>query len=248
MAPKKNGEDGEADERRGATSDAAAAAPRRRERSRPKETIRRLVQGDLASLRVVIGLALIWAIFQFENDRFLSAQNLTNLMLQITAIGLISVGIVYVLLLGEIDLSVGAVSGLAAAVMAVLNVKHGWNPYLAIAAAVAVGARDRPAPGQSLQPLRHALLRRHPRRPAWPGRARSCRCSARPGRSTSPTPRSPASPTPSTPTRSAGSSPPSSIGGYGAVLLLGHRRRVRRRARQSEPDRRWCSASCWSRW
>ena len=82
---------------------------------------------------------MIWAIFQFENDRFLSAQNLTNLMLQITAIGLISVGIVYVLLLGEIDLSVGAVSGLAAAVMAVLNVKHGWSPYLAIAAAVAVG-------------------------------------------------------------------------------------------------------------
>jgi D-xylose transport system permease protein len=107
--------------------------------ARPKETLRRLIQGDLASLRVVIGLALIWAIFQFENDRFLSAQNLTNLMLQITAIGLISVGIVYVLLLGEIDLSVGAVSGLAAAVMAVLNVKHGWSPYLAIAAAIAVG-------------------------------------------------------------------------------------------------------------
>jgi D-xylose transport system permease protein len=106
---------------------------------RPKETWRRLIQGDLASLRVVIGLALIWAIFQFENDRFLSAQNLTNLMLQIAATGLISVGVVYVLLLGEIDLSVGAVSGLAAAVMAVLNVKHGWNPYLAIAAAVLVG-------------------------------------------------------------------------------------------------------------
>jgi D-xylose transport system permease protein len=107
--------------------------------ARPRETLRRLVQGDLASLRVVIGLALIWAIFQFENDRFLSAQNLTNLMLQITAIGLISVGIVFVLLLGEIDLSVGAVSGLAAAVMAVLSVKHGWSPYLAIAAAIAVG-------------------------------------------------------------------------------------------------------------
>jgi D-xylose transport system permease protein len=106
---------------------------------RPKETIRRLVQGDLASLRVLIGLALILAIFQFENERFLSAQNLTNLMLQIAATGLISIGVVYVLLLGEIDLSVGAVSGLAAAVMAVLNVKHGWNPYLAIAAAIAVG-------------------------------------------------------------------------------------------------------------
>ncbi|HET6997867.1 MAG TPA: sugar ABC transporter permease [Solirubrobacterales bacterium] len=116
-----------------------AAAAEKAIAKRRKETLRRLIQGDLASLRVVIGLAVIWAIFQFENDRFLSAQNLTNLMLQITAIGLISVGIVYVLLLGEIDLSVGAVSGLAAACMAVLNVKHGWSPYLAIAAAVAVG-------------------------------------------------------------------------------------------------------------
>jgi D-xylose transport system permease protein len=116
----------------------AAAGPEEGD-TRRAETLRRLVQGDLASLRVVIGLALIWAIFQFENDRFLSAENLTNLMLQITAIGLISVGVVYVLLLGEIDLSVGAVSGLAAAVMAVLNVKHGWSPYLAIAAAVLVG-------------------------------------------------------------------------------------------------------------
>jgi D-xylose transport system permease protein len=104
-----------------------------------RENLRRLVQGDLASARVVLGLAVIWIIFQLQNDRFLTAQNLTNLMLQITAIGLISVGIVYVLLLGEIDLSVGAVSGLAAAVMAVLNVKHGWNPYLAIAAAIGVG-------------------------------------------------------------------------------------------------------------
>jgi len=104
-----------------------------------RESLRRLVQGDLASVRVVLGLALIWIIFQSQNDRFLTAENLTNLMLQITAIGLISVGIVYVLLLGEIDLSVGAVSGLAAAVMAVLNVKHGWNPYLAIVAAIAVG-------------------------------------------------------------------------------------------------------------
>jgi D-xylose transport system permease protein len=104
-----------------------------------RETVRRIIQGDLASLRVVIGLAVIWAIFQFENDRFLSAENLTNLMLQITAVGLISVGIVFVLLLGEIDLSVGAVSGLAAAVMAVLNVQHGWSPYLAIAAAVVAG-------------------------------------------------------------------------------------------------------------
>jgi D-xylose transport system permease protein len=109
-------------------------------RSTTAQALRRLVQGDLSSVRVVLGLILIAVIFQVQEDRFLSAQNLTNLMLQITTIGLISVGIVYVLLLGEIDLSVGAVSGLSAAVMAVLSVNHGWNAYLAIAAAIAVGA------------------------------------------------------------------------------------------------------------
>jgi D-xylose transport system permease protein len=117
----------------------APAGAEDRDPSTGAKAVRRFIQGDLASLRVVLGLAVIWAIFQFENERFLSAENLTNLMLQITAVGLISIGIVYVLLLGEIDLSVGAVSGLAAAVMAVLNVKHGWSPYLAIAAAVLVG-------------------------------------------------------------------------------------------------------------
>jgi len=119
----------------------AASAPAAQAAQRPsrREVLQRFVQGDLASLRVILGLALIWAIFQSQNDRFLTAVNLTNLLLQITAIGLISVGIVYVLLIGEIDLSVGAVSGLTASVMAVLNVKHGWDPYLSIAAGVICG-------------------------------------------------------------------------------------------------------------
>src|SRR3954465_5493629 len=94
---------------------------------------------QLSSLRVALVLALIWTIFQTQNDKFLSAFNLTNLVLQIAAVGTISIGIVLVLLLGEIDLSVGAVSGLAAAVMAVLNVKHGWGPIPAILAGLGVG-------------------------------------------------------------------------------------------------------------
>src|SRR5204862_2632621 len=118
----------------------AAAAPDAPALERPRPgMVRRFTQGDLASLRVVGGLAVIWIVFEIQNDRFLSAVNLTNLMLQITATGLISVGVVYVLLLGEIDLSVGAVSGLAAAVMAVLNVKHGSSPYPAILAGVLTG-------------------------------------------------------------------------------------------------------------
>jgi D-xylose transport system permease protein len=60
-------------------------------------------------------------------------------MLQIAAMGTISVGIVLVLLLGEIDLSVGAVSGFTAAIMAVLNVKHGWPAVPAMGAAILAG-------------------------------------------------------------------------------------------------------------
>jgi D-xylose transport system permease protein len=100
---------------------------------------RRLAQGELGNVPIMVGLVVIWTIFQLQNDRFLSAVNLTNLMLQIAAVGTISVGVVMVLLLGEIDLSVGAVSGLTAAIMAVLNVKHGVSAPIAIAAALGAG-------------------------------------------------------------------------------------------------------------
>jgi D-xylose transport system permease protein len=100
---------------------------------------RRVTEGELGSLPVIIGLVVIWAIFWRLNPNFLSPRNLTNLVLQIAAMGTISVGVVLVLLLGEIDLSVGAVSGLCAAVMAVLNVKNGQPAVLAIGAAIGVG-------------------------------------------------------------------------------------------------------------
>jgi D-xylose transport system permease protein len=95
---------------------------------------------ELGPLPVLIGIAAIWTIFTIANPRFLSPINLTNMMLQIAAVGTISVGIVLVLLLGEIDLSVGSVSGFAAAVMAVTSVKSGMPALLAIAIALAAGA------------------------------------------------------------------------------------------------------------
>jgi D-xylose transport system permease protein len=101
---------------------------------------RRLSQGELGNLPVIVGIAIIWVIFYIANPNFLTPANLTNLILQITAMGTIALGIVLVLLLGEIDLSVGAVSGLAAAVMAVLNVKNGVPGWLAVLAALATGA------------------------------------------------------------------------------------------------------------
>ena len=101
--------------------------------------MRALARGDLGSVRVLLGIAIIWTIFQIANDRFLSAVNLSNLTLQIAATATISIGVVLVLLLGEIDLSVGAVSGLAAGVMAVLSVQHGWTPVIALVAGLGVG-------------------------------------------------------------------------------------------------------------
>jgi len=114
-----------------AHEDEAAASPRNRVA---------MWIAQLGSLRVALVLALIWIIFQSQNDRFLTSFNLTNLVLQIAAVGTISVGVVLILLLGEIDLSVGAVSGLAAAVMAVLSVKHGWAPVPAIVAGLLTGS------------------------------------------------------------------------------------------------------------
>jgi D-xylose transport system permease protein len=100
----------------------------------------RILRGDVGFIQVFIALAVIWTIFQLANDRFLTAVNLTNLMLQVTAIGIISIGVVLVLLLGEIDLSIGAVSGLCAGIMAVLTVQHGWSPELAILVGLLAGA------------------------------------------------------------------------------------------------------------
>src|SRR4051812_34197341 len=100
------------------SAEQAGKLPERVSAPSPGEILKRFLQGDLASLRVFVVLAFIWIIFQLENSHFLTALNLTNLFLQITAVGLISVGVVFVLLLGEIDLSGGAVSGLTSAVMA----------------------------------------------------------------------------------------------------------------------------------
>ncbi|MFF3228008.1 sugar ABC transporter permease [Nocardia suismassiliense] len=100
----------------------------------------RLRRGEVGSVPVAIGLVIIAAVFYRLNAHFLSAENLTNLALQMAATGTIALGIVLVLLLGEIDLSAGSVSGLTAVVMTLLYVRHGWNVVVAVIAAVAVGA------------------------------------------------------------------------------------------------------------
>ncbi len=99
----------------------------------------RFMRADLGALPTIFGLLVIWLVFQRANDKFLSPLNLTNLMAQISALGTISVGAVMILLLGEVDLSAGAVSGLCAAVMAVLNVKSGVPGPLAVLVGLLTG-------------------------------------------------------------------------------------------------------------
>ena len=96
--------------------------------------------GDLGSLPVVVGLALIWTIFQSLNPIFLSSNNLVNMLYDASTIGVISLGVVCILMVGEIDLSVGSVSGFASALVGVLWVNQGWPVWLAIGTAILSGA------------------------------------------------------------------------------------------------------------
>ncbi|MGX8908868.1 sugar ABC transporter permease [Streptomyces netropsis] len=100
---------------------------------------RKMRSGELGSLPVVVGLVIIGLVFQLQDSAFLGAENLSNLFVTAAGTGLIAVGIVYVLILGEIDLSVGSVSGLAAAVFAVLNVSNGMPEWLALLLALLSG-------------------------------------------------------------------------------------------------------------
>ncbi|MGJ5752678.1 D-xylose transport system permease protein [Streptomyces puniciscabiei] len=100
---------------------------------------RKMKAGDLGSIPVVIGLAVIWIIFQSLNSNFLTAGNLSDISVAMVGTGMIAVGIVFVLLLGEIDLSVGSLSGVAGATFAVLNVTHGMNEILALVLSILTG-------------------------------------------------------------------------------------------------------------
>jgi D-xylose transport system permease protein len=96
--------------------------------------------GNLGTLPVMIGLVLISTVFSILNPIFLAPNNLVNLLFDAAAVGLIALGVVCVLLLGEIDLSIGSMSGLGSALMGVLWVNSGIPLPLAILIVVVTGA------------------------------------------------------------------------------------------------------------
>ncbi len=100
----------------------------------------RVRAGDIGALPVVVGLVVIWTVFEVLNPVFLSSNNLVNLLFDSCSVGVIALGIVAVLMLGEIDLSVGSVSGMSSAIVGVLWVNQGMPVLLSIAAALVSGA------------------------------------------------------------------------------------------------------------
>ena len=111
------------------------------------EAAEKLPRGERAKLLLtqfrlgpaIVVLAIVWLFFAFQNPLFLSAGNISNLTLQTAVTATLAIGLVFILLLGEIDLSVAALSGVGGAVAGGLAVNAGWNPVVAVLVALAVG-------------------------------------------------------------------------------------------------------------
>ena len=102
--------------------------------------VRGLIGNDLGQIPVFIGLVFIAIYFQIAGGGFfLTPQNLTNLVQQIITIAIVALAAVMVLLIGEIDLSLAAVSALCGAFMGVLSARHDFPAWAAILVAILAG-------------------------------------------------------------------------------------------------------------
>ena len=104
------------------------------------EYLNRLRGGDMGSLPAILGLVFLFVVFSSLNDRFLTTYNMANLVVQAGSIIVLAMGIVFVLLLGEIDLSAGVAGGASATIIALMLIDYDWTWWLATLAGVAVGA------------------------------------------------------------------------------------------------------------
>jgi D-xylose transport system permease protein len=95
------------------------------------------IAGPYRSLPVILALAILWIVFNSANSAFLGSSNLHSLAQQVVPVGMLALGIVFVLLVGQIDLSSAALSAVAATICARLLVETGLPLVVAIAAAIA---------------------------------------------------------------------------------------------------------------
>ncbi|GAA3454364.1 sugar ABC transporter permease [Dactylosporangium matsuzakiense] len=105
-----------------------------------RDYLARVRGGNMGALPAVLGLLTLVVAFSVARPEFVTAGNLANLLHQGAAVTVIAMGLVFVLLLGEIDLSAGFASGVCASVLAVLLTNYGFPWYFAVLGAVATGA------------------------------------------------------------------------------------------------------------
>ena len=84
-------------------------------------------------------LLLIWILFSFLDESFLTARNLSNLFLQTSVIAILAIGMVLIIVSGNIDLSIGSIVGLTGGIAAILNVWYDWGPVSVIIAVIMIG-------------------------------------------------------------------------------------------------------------
>lgn len=101
--------------------------------------VSRVRGGDMGALPAILGLVVLCVAFAILRSRFVSAINFANLFTQGAAVAVIAIGLIFVLLLGEIDLSAGFASGVCAAVMATLTAQHGQSWIISILAGIGTG-------------------------------------------------------------------------------------------------------------
>ena len=104
-----------------------------------RDYVNRLRGGDMGSLPALLGLVVLFVVFSLAHDRFLNTYNMANLVIQASSTCVLAMGLVFVLLLGEIDLSAGVAGGASATITALQIVDHGVPWWLAVLAGMAVG-------------------------------------------------------------------------------------------------------------
>lgn len=105
-----------------------------------RDYLNRLRGGDMGSLPAILGLVVLFVVFSSLHDRFLTTYNMANLVVQAGSICVLAMGLVFVLLLGEIDLSAGVAGGASATITALVMIDHGWTWWAAALAGIAIGA------------------------------------------------------------------------------------------------------------
>jgi D-xylose transport system permease protein len=105
-----------------------------------RDYLNRLRGGDMGSLPAILGLVVLFVVFGALDDHFLTTYNMANLAIQSASIIVLAMGIVFVLLLGEIDLSAGVAGGAAATITALAMIDHDQSWWVATLAGLAFGA------------------------------------------------------------------------------------------------------------